>query len=99
MKNKDNNKKAQTRLYQALLALKTAEETEIFLKDLCTPSEIEAMVDRWEVVDLLSQKKPYRTISEETGVSVTTVTRVARCLFAEESGYQKIYNRVSENEK
>ncbi|MEM7618135.1 MAG: YerC/YecD family TrpR-related protein [Pseudomonadota bacterium] len=92
----DNRKQA---LYKTLLALKTAEEVDRFLDNLCTPSELEAMADRWLIVEKLVDGLPYRTIAEQTGASVTTVTRVARCLNEENSGYQMVYKRVNENEK
>lgn len=57
------------------------------LTDLCTPAEIEAMVDRWQVVAPLLDGVPYREIHERTGVSVTTVGRVARCLTHGAGGY------------
>ena len=64
-----------------------------FFTDLCTPAELEAMADRWQVVPLLHQGIPYRTIHEKTGVSVTTITRVARCLTLGSGGYNLIYDR------
>nr|WP_284347006.1 Trp family transcriptional regulator [Xanthomonas oryzae] len=51
-----------------------------FLRDLCTPAELEAMADRWRVVPLLVKGVPYREIHELTQVSVTTIGRVARTL-------------------
>jgi len=82
-------------LNKALLALKTTQEAERFLDNLCTPAERQAMADRWLIVEKLSDGLPYRTIAEQTGASVTTVTRVARCLNEEESGYQMIYKRMT----
>lgn len=67
-------------LVAALAALREPEQVMAFLEDLCTPAEIEAMADRWRVVPLLVQGIPYRDIHERTGVSVTTVGRVARSL-------------------
>ncbi len=90
--NCDNRKQA---LYKALLSLHNIDEVETFLDNLCTPSELEAMADRWLIVEKLSSGLPYRAIAEQTGASVTTVTRVARCLNEEESGYQLIYNRIN----
>lgn len=46
--------------------------------DLCTPAELEAIADRWKVVPLLAEGVPYREIHDRTGVSVTTIGRVAR---------------------
>ena len=74
-------------LVEALLALQTPEELRAMLVDLCTPAELEAMADRWQVVPLLLEGVPYRDIHERTGVSVTTVGRVARCLTHGAGGY------------
>lgn len=63
-------------------------QVDAFLEDLCTPGEIEAMADRWSVVPLLAEGMPYRQIHEVTGVSVTTVGRIARCLETGSGGYR-----------
>ncbi|MEM6513141.1 MAG: YerC/YecD family TrpR-related protein, partial [Pseudomonadota bacterium] len=81
-KDVDEGQKAESEaaLYAALISLKTVDECRNFLKDLCTPAELQALVDRWQVVELLEQGLPYRRIHDETGVSVTTIGRVARFL-------------------
>jgi TrpR-related protein YerC/YecD len=58
-----------------------------FFRDLCTPAEIEAMAGRWSVVECLERGLPYREIHRLTGVSVTTVARVARCRTDGAGGY------------
>ena len=45
------------------------------------------MADRWAVVDFLNRGVPYREIHRLTGVSVTTIGRVARCLASGNGGY------------
>ena len=77
--------------------LKSPKEIEIFLKDLCTPSEIKALNERWEVAQLLYQKnKSYRKIASELGTSTATVTRVARFFFSESNyGYQNAFKRIT----
>jgi TrpR-related protein YerC/YecD len=75
-------------LYQTLSLLNDPDLVRRFLIDLCTPAELQAMVDRWRVVPLLQQNIPYRDIAKQTGVSVTTITRVARALNHGENGYQ-----------
>jgi len=82
------------RLIEALLAMRSAEELHAFLDDLCTPAELEAIADRWRVVPLLRQGVAYREIHERTGVSVTTVGRVARCLEMGAGGYRLAAERV-----
>lgn len=74
-------------LAQALNGLKNAEQVYAFLVDLCTPAELEAMADRWQVVEPLAKAVPYRQIHDDTGVSVTTIGRVARCLELGSGGY------------
>ncbi|MCC6137345.1 MAG: helix-turn-helix domain-containing protein [Bdellovibrionaceae bacterium] len=81
-------------LYKALLALENAEELEMFLTDLCTPSEIQAMADRWKAVKMLDKGLPYRKIYEQGGVSTATVTRVARCLSSGAGGYRLLLARM-----
>lgn len=81
-------------LLKALSLIQTTEEAKNFLDDLCTPAEIQAMADRWRVVALIKDGKSYREISAETGVSVTTVGRVVRCLTFGEGGYNLIFNRM-----
>jgi TrpR-related protein YerC/YecD len=85
---------AERRLCKALAALKSAAECQAFLKDLCTPAEIQAMADRWSVVEFLQRGLPYREIHRRTGVSVTTIGRVARFLSAGHGGYDVVARRV-----
>ncbi len=78
---------AERALYQAILSLKSPDECRAFFRDLCTPAELQALADRWAVVELLQQDLPYREIHRLTGVSVTTIGRVARYLLAGNGGY------------
>jgi len=86
---------AERNLYTALGALQSAEECRAFLRDLCTPAEIQAMADRWSVVEFLQRGLPYREIHRLTGVSVTTIGRVARFLASGNGGYAVAVRRVS----
>ena len=84
---------AEEDLCRAFLAMKSVDECRSLLTDLCTPAELEAMIDRWRVVTLLEGERPYREINELTGVSVTTIGRVARALVYGSGGYQMAYRR------
>lgn len=86
--------KARHALFQAVLSLRSASECEQFLTDLCTPAELEALVDRWAVVGFLNDGLPYRKIHELTGVSVTTIGRVARFLTTGSGGYNRVLKRL-----
>ena len=93
------NKPGERSLFEALSVLKTPAEAEHFFKDLCTPTEIQAMVDRWQVVNLVKLGKSYREINVETNISVTTIGRVARAVMLGEGGYNLIYNRLQKLRK
>lgn len=87
-------------LCRALLTLRTEAEMRRFLRDLTTPGEMQALAERWRVARMLDEgAKSYRDISAETGVSTTTVTRVARFLTQEDhQGYRLVLDRTRESE-
>jgi TrpR-related protein YerC/YecD len=86
---------AERSLYAAIASLKTVEECRAFFRDLCTPAELQALADRWAVVGLLEAGLPYREIYKQTGVSVTTIGRVARYLTAGNGGYSLASQRLN----
>lgn len=86
--------RAERNLYAAMLTLRSVDELRAFFRDLCTPAEIEAMAGRWSVVECLERGLPYREIHRLTGVSVTTVARVARCRVDGEGGYAVAAQRI-----
>ena len=87
-------KTAAQSLYKAFLTLDEPAEVRAFLLDLCTPAEVEAMVDRWWAACLLEEGRSYREISDMTGVSVTTIGRVARFKDQGEGGYETAMARM-----
>jgi len=90
MKYDHKEESAVQELCEALLSLKTPEEINRFLKDLCTPQEIRDLSERWRVCKILDQDElSYREISALTGVSLATIGRIARFLTTEpHQGYQ-----------
>lgn len=81
-------------LVGAMLTCRSPDELRAFLKDLCTPAELQAMADRWAVVEALQQGLPYREIHRLTGVSLTTIGRVARYLATGSGGYALAVKRL-----
>jgi len=86
---------AENALFRAVVSLRSPAECRNFLRDLCTPAELQALVDRWQVVELLEQGLTYRRINDLTGVSVTTIGRVARFLTDGFGGYRTAVDRTS----
>ena len=83
-------------LYDAFLALRTPQEVDAFLADLCTPAELRAFSERWAVARLLDRAdQSYREIAVEAGASPTTVVRVARFLKdMDNDGYRLVLDRL-----
>ena len=83
-------------LTNAILKLRTKGEVMRFLRDLCTPSEIRAIEERWLIACLLDMEAfSYREIAAQTGISLTTITRVARFLNDERyKGYRLLLDRL-----
>lgn len=96
--NADDGLDPEAWLYAALLRLESAEEMRAFFRDLCTPAELEALTDRWRVVPWLERGVPYREIHDHTGVSVTTIGRVARFLVQGNGGYRIAIDRLVESD-
>jgi TrpR-related protein YerC/YecD len=80
-------------LFATVAALRTPAESEAFLRDLCTRSELDAMAHRWQVAQLLEQKLPYLEVARQAHASTTTVTRVAQWLREGEGGYRLALSR------
>lgn len=93
--------KNENELYKAILELKNIDECKRFFYDLCTPAELSAMSERWYVARLLEKGNlSYRDITEKTGISTTTISRVARFMFQEKyCGYKTIIERMKKGEK
>jgi len=85
-------------LLDAFLTLRSRDEVDAFLADLCTPSEIRSFVERWHVAALLDRDElTYREIADAAGASTTTVTRVARFLREMPfKGYRLVFDRLRE---
>jgi TrpR-related protein YerC/YecD len=81
-------------LADALLRLRTREECRLFLRDLCTLGELEALAHRWEIARLVDEGLPYLEVAERVRTSTTTVTRVAHWLHHGTGGYRLALERA-----
>lgn len=87
---------ATDKLFEAILILNSMDECYNFFEDVCTVSEIKAMSQRLEVAKMLKLGETYSEISEKTGASTATISRVNRCLNYGADGYRTILNRLDE---
>ncbi len=71
-----------------------------FLIDITTPSELATLQERLNVAMLLEDGNSYKEISQKTGSSTTTITRVARFLKNEKfGGYRWVIKNLLKEEK
>jgi len=82
-----------TDLFKTILNLESIDECEKFFRDLMTISELEAISERWEIAKLINEGISYRKISEQTGASTATVTRVAQWLNHGMGGYRMMLEK------
>ena len=82
--------------FRAILTLETEEECYKLFEDICTVKELEAISQRLEVASQLSAGKNYNTVSENTGASSATISRVNKWLLYGDGGYQMVLERMGD---
>ena len=82
------------RLFDAVLSLKTKEDCYAFFEDICTVNELLSLSQRLEVAGMLMRGKTYLEISEKTGASTATISRVNRSLIYGNDGYQIVFDSI-----
>ena len=85
--NKKLHSEAVDQLFEAILCLKNKEECYTFFEDVCTINELLSLSQRFEVAKMLREKRTYLEISEKTGASTATISRVNRSLSYGNDGY------------
>ena len=80
--------------FDGVLCLRTREECYKFFEDVCTVNEILSLSQRFEVARMLREKKTYLEISEKTGASTATISRVNRSLVYSNDGYDIVFERL-----
>ena len=78
-------------LFEAILCLKDKEECYTFFEDVCTINELLSLSQRFEVAKMLTDKRTYLDISEKTGASTATISRVNRSLNYGNDGYEMVF--------
>lgn len=82
--------------FEAILLLKSKDDCYRFFEDIATVAEIKALTQRLEVAKMLQRNETYTSITEVTGVSTATISRVKRCLNFGADGYQLVLRRLQE---
>jgi TrpR-related protein YerC/YecD len=82
-----------TELAEAMTQLHEPDDALRFLRDLCTVNELKELGQRWHVARLLDEGVSYHEISERTGASSATISRVGQWLRYGRDGYRLIIDR------
>lgn len=83
-------------LFEAVLTLRDKEECYRFFQDVCTVNELLSLSQRFEVARMLTEKKTYLEIAEQTGASTATISRVNRSLVYGNDGYAMVFGRMKD---
>ena len=73
-------------LYETILKLKDLDECCRFFDDLCTPTELRSLEQRFDVAVYLQQGLVYLDILEKTGASSATISRGRRSMLDNGAG-------------
>ena len=92
---KDIHSEAVEKLFTAVMSLKNMEECYLFFEDICTVNELLSLSQRFDVGSRLLEKQTYQEISEATGASTATISRVNRLLNDKKNGIEMAAARVS----
>ena len=86
-------------LFRAVLLLEDEEDCYRFFEDICTINELHAIAQRLQVAKLLSEKRTYNEIESITKASTATISRINKCLVYGADGYQRILDRMKEQDE
>ena len=86
-------------LYETIQKLRDLDECCKFFDDLCTPTELRSLEQRFDVAVYLQQGLVYLDILEKTGASSATISRVNRSLSYGTGAYEKIFARYKKRDK
>ena len=86
-------------LAKALLTLETEEDCYRLFEDLFTIREVQDLSSRMEIALMLRDKVTYNEIVEKTGASTATIGRVNRALNYGAGGYERVINKLQNEEE
>jgi len=86
-------------LFEAILAMENLEDCYRFFEDICTIKELQSITQRFQVACQLDAERNYLEVSEDTGASSATISRVNKCLLYGSGGYRTAIDRLKKTGK
>ena len=65
-----------------------------FLVDVLTPSEFEGLALRWQIIKKLNRGETHRSVAEDLGLGISTVTRGSRELRNKNGGFHLMLKKL-----
>ncbi|MBN2086992.1 DNA-binding transcriptional regulator [Candidatus Peregrinibacteria bacterium] len=87
------------KLCKGFASLNDEKSVAALLRDVCTINELIEMSGRIEAASLIKQGLSYRVINKKTGVSTTTITRIANWMNHGMGGYELALGHHHHNSK
>ena len=81
-------------LFDAIVSLKDRGECYKFFQDVLTVKEILDTAQRLKAAKMLRANRSYIEVSQETGMSTATISRVSKALERGEGGYELVISRM-----
>jgi TrpR family transcriptional regulator, trp operon repressor len=76
-----------------LRAPKDEREMQKLLSDLLSPKEIAVFAERWQLVKMLAEGVPQRTIAKKLKISISKVTRGSHALRRSRGGFRRFLKK------
>ena len=86
-------------LLELFLSINTEKEADLLLRDMFTPQEIDALCERWQLIQRLHEGMSQRDIAKELQISVGTVTRGSRALQYGAGGFEYFLKKLHKTKK
>jgi len=86
-------------LFEAILTMENLEDCYRFFEDICTIKELQSITQRFQVACQLDAERNYLEVSEDTGASSATISRVNKCLLYGSGGYRTAIDRLKKTGK
>ncbi|MSR67652.1 transcriptional regulator [Candidatus Peribacteria bacterium] len=75
-----SDNKALRELYQLFSSIESEKESELLLRDILTPQELETIAERWQLIQGLGSGMTQRDTAKKYGVSISKITRGSHML-------------------
>ena len=86
-------------LIDIFVRTKDRKEMEVLFREIFTPSEIDTLTLRWQLLKDLYEGKTQRKIAADHKISLCKITRGSKLLKAEDSYLKKVLDRFYEDER